>query len=318
MPVYNAGDFLLPAVESIRGQTLSDWELILVDDGSTDGAVDNIARIEDARIRILRQENRGKPAAMNRALAAAGGEYYALQDADDTSYPARLERQAACLDEHADVAGVFCGHDVIVNGQTVAPTTWPKTAAQCADEIALGMMPGHDPTAMYRMSMVRSFSYAEDLPVVEGFDYVLRVGEQYPLMVLGECLYSYRIHVNSVTKNDPSRRNELLQQAQDRMRARRGLPPLEITPSRPITKARESDNDLVSHFTASVADLIRSGRRGEAFSAGMTCWRMNPGHAYYAKPLLYSFMPRAVVEMWRAHKERGQKRRIEAGGLAAP
>src|SRR5262245_49494514 len=117
MPVYNAGAYLRLAVESVLSQTHSNWELLIVDDGSTDGCMSTVEDIRDERIRRLRQVNSGKPTALNRALDVAQGEFYALLDADDISYPRRLERQVACLSSHSDVAGVFCGHDVIIDGR---------------------------------------------------------------------------------------------------------------------------------------------------------------------------------------------------------
>src|ERR1700733_3555257 len=95
MCVYNAGSYLLPAVQSVLAQTYQTIELLIVDDGSTDGCMECIQKIEDPRIRIIRQKNKGKPAAMNVALAEMRGEFYALNDADDLSHPRRIELQLA-------------------------------------------------------------------------------------------------------------------------------------------------------------------------------------------------------------------------------
>jgi glycosyltransferase involved in cell wall biosynthesis len=307
MPVYNAGEYLRPAVQSVIDQTLTDWELIIVDDGSTDGAVDAISAIGDPRIRITRQENRGKPVAMNRALAQARGTYYALQDADDISHPTRLDRQARCLNANPDVAGVFCCNDVIVDGRTLAPTFHAKSPEECARNIADERMPGHDPTAMYRLSMVREFDYAEDLPTVEGVDYVLRVGERYPLMVLGECLYSYRLHPGSVTHSNTERRVAMREQAIARVRQRRGKPYTEAdrrATLRRLTKTLTEDNDIVSHFSTSVAGLVRLGRRREAIQIGLTSLRRSWRDPYYAKPFVYALMPMGAVRMYKSARRR--------------
>ena len=305
MPVYNAGDYLRPAVESIVAQTHFNWELILVDDGSTDGCLSRLDDIEDTRIRRVSQPNAGKPAAMNRGLTMARGEFYAVQDADDVSHPTRLERQVACLLAHPDVAGAFCGHDVILDGRPLAPTFRSKSVAQCAWDIAQGWMPAHDPTAMYRLSMVGNFRYAEDLPIVEGHDYIVRVGERFPLMVLGECLYGYRIHTQSVTKENPSRRIRLAAEVMERTRERRGQPRSERPPlSGAPLEPWDADNNLASHFAASVADQVMSGRRLGALRTGLASWSLHPMHPYYAKPLLYALTPRTVMRLYRARKER--------------
>ncbi len=305
MPAYNAGAFLRPAVESLFAQTHVNWELILIDDGSTDGSVEALADLDDPRIRRFRQKNSGKPAAMNRGLSLARGEFYALLDADDLSEPTRLERQASCLAANPEAAGFFCGHYLILEGRRLAPTFRAKSTTECARDIAAGRMPGHDPTAMYRMSMVREVRYSEDLAIGEGFDYIMRVGERFPLLVLGECLYGYRVHAQSLTKKNPSYRNRLIQEAFNRMydrrgEARRAAPGLDRGSG---GRLRDADNDMVSHFTTSVADQVLAGRRGGAVSTGLACWRLHPASAYYAKPLLYAMTPQVLMKVYRRVKE---------------
>lgn len=300
MPAYNAGPYLRGAVESILGQTYRNLELILIDDGSTDGSIAALADIDDPRLRRVSQPNRGKPAAMNRGLALANGSFYALQDADDLSHPTRLERQAHTLMAHPDVAGVFCGHELIVDDRRVAPLFRSKSVKECADAVAKGCMPAHDPTAMYRLSLVGGVRYAEDLPIVEGLDYVLRVGEQFPLLVLGECLYQYRVHSRSVTKRLVEERIRLSQELFDRMHDRRKLPRRRM--SGWGNPARDGDNDIVSHFTASVADLVLAERRGAAIRAGLVSWRMHPLQPYYVKPLIYAFTPRVLMQLYHSIK----------------
>ena len=96
LPIYNREKTLPRCLESIRAQTFTEWELIAVDDGSSDGSADLVAG--DARFRLLRHEkNRGASAARNTALAAAQGEFVALIDSDDEWLPAKLERQLAHL-----------------------------------------------------------------------------------------------------------------------------------------------------------------------------------------------------------------------------
>jgi glycosyltransferase involved in cell wall biosynthesis len=88
MPVFNAGRFLRPAVLSIIRQTLTDWELLIIDDGSTDGAVDSIADIDEPRIIIVRDgENKGLAARLNEAADRARGKYFARMDQDGRFLP---------------------------------------------------------------------------------------------------------------------------------------------------------------------------------------------------------------------------------------
>lgn len=100
LPVYNCPEYVGEAIESILGQTHSDFELILIDDGSTDDTPRVLERYADPRIRLLRQQNRGLAVTLNRGIELARGRYVARQDQDDVSMPARFAAQVKFLDEH--------------------------------------------------------------------------------------------------------------------------------------------------------------------------------------------------------------------------
>lgn len=122
MPVYNAGEYLKTAVVSILTQSLKEFELILVDDGSTDGSserCDEYAR-QDSRVVVLHQKNGGICNARNAALKIARGEYIAFSDHDDKYLPGLLENAYnRALKDHSDIIK-FCKKEyVIINGTTV-------------------------------------------------------------------------------------------------------------------------------------------------------------------------------------------------------
>ncbi len=108
MPAYNAAAYLPEAVRSILEQTFTDFELIVVDDGSTDDGPKILASFDDARLRVVRQENAGVAAALNAGLAEANGEYIARMDADDIAAPHRLAVQVAFLNRWPKIAAVSC------------------------------------------------------------------------------------------------------------------------------------------------------------------------------------------------------------------
>lgn len=103
MPLFNAAPFVGEAVRSVLDQSFADLELIVVDDGSTDGSGDAVGAFIDPRIRLVRQENQGVSAALNHALTLARGRCIARHDADDVSIPTRLAEQVRHLDEHPRV-----------------------------------------------------------------------------------------------------------------------------------------------------------------------------------------------------------------------
>ncbi|MFT5049175.1 MAG: glycosyltransferase involved in cell wall biosynthesis [Chlamydiales bacterium] len=302
--VYNGGDFLRPAVESALAQTWPNIEVVLIDDGSTDGCLASIESIDDERLRVFSQPNKGKPAALNHARRVMSGDFYAIQDADDLSYPRRIERQMQCFDEHPEVAAVYTGYDLLVDDRPVGPRFRQKPPEECKRDIQAYRMPAHDPTGMYRVALVGDLAYDEDLRVVEGLDYVLRVGEQHPIMVCGETLYSYRSNPDSVTRSDPTFRIEQVKKVLRRACERRGTP-IEDGPEylRKRTDGKFSrsdvDNNVAVHFIESVLDQRRAGDRRGALAAGLFCARLHPFDLEYLKPLIYSLVPLASLRLLR-------------------
>ncbi|QWV99039.1 glycosyltransferase family 2 protein [Geomonas nitrogeniifigens] len=117
LPVYNAEPYLAEAIDSLLAQTFTDFELIVVNDGSTDGSAKVIARYADPRIRLLEQENRGLSPSLNRAISVSRGRYLARQDADDISYPERLAKQVDFLERHPDCGLLGTWADIYVGSR---------------------------------------------------------------------------------------------------------------------------------------------------------------------------------------------------------
>jgi glycosyltransferase involved in cell wall biosynthesis len=295
---YNAGPFLRPAVLSLLGQVYTKLEIVVVDDGSDDGCIETIADLTDARIKLVRQENLGKAGALNRGVAESTGELFAIQDADDLSHPRRIEQQVGLMLEHPDLAAVLCGHELILNGKHLAPRARACDRAECRRIVARMGMPAHDPTAMYRRALVQGFRF-EGFEPAEGLDFILRVGEKLPMMVVGECLYSYRISAGSATRQDSERRFENVLSVFARACARRGLPEGMKTRffNAPwlLGRNRVRDHNLPAHFMESCIDLCRSGQRVQAARTALVCSAMRPFDLHYHKALLYSVLPQALV-----------------------
>jgi len=108
MPVFNGEQFLRPAMNSILNQTFTDFEFIIVDDGSTDHSREILNSYTDSRVRLICNEsNIGLTDSLNRGLEAASGNYIARMDQDDISLPERLAKQVAFMDSHPEVG--VCG-----------------------------------------------------------------------------------------------------------------------------------------------------------------------------------------------------------------
>jgi glycosyltransferase involved in cell wall biosynthesis len=302
---WNAGEFLVPALRSALGQTYAHLEVLVVDDGSTDGSVEAAkTTLCDDRIRWFRQENAGKPVALNLALRELKGDYYALQDADDLSYPMRIDRLVKAMEARPEVAAVYSGHDLIIEGRHVSPRFRAKGVESCRADVERMVMPAHDPTGMYRVSMVQGIAYDPVLRVGQGYDYMLRVGERWPMLVLGECLYSYRVSRGSVTRSDPQRRQQHVYEVLRRACKRRGVsydrrPAMRRRAS--ISRRRAQDNNLAAHFIDSVLDQRQVGRVVGAVRTGLQCSRLHPLDLHYYKALIYAISPWWLIACLRRH-----------------
>jgi len=194
--VYNQAAYVAEAIASILGQTLTDLELIVVDDGSTDSSPEVIHRFTDPRIRYVRNErNLGHASSLNRGVALARGRYLAIMDSDDISLPERLARQVDFLDAHPDVA--MCGSWVETFGARTEVRRFPTEPAVLAASLLLSC-PFSMPTVMLRREAM--------LP--EGFDprglaydyaYWVDVANRAPVANLPEVLLKYRLHARQMT-----------------------------------------------------------------------------------------------------------------------
>jgi glycosyltransferase involved in cell wall biosynthesis len=118
MAVYNGEHFLPEAIDSVLSQTYKDFEFVIVDDGSRDASPDILARYaaSDSRISIIRQENRGLPASLNRAIGCCRFDLIARMDSDDRMLPERLERQLNFIRQNPEIA-LACSYSYLINAQ---------------------------------------------------------------------------------------------------------------------------------------------------------------------------------------------------------
>ena len=155
MTLYNKGPYVEEAVRSVLAQTFTDFELLVVDDASTDGGLKRVKAIHDPRIRILESAvNSGRADAANRGYEAARGTYIAVLDADDLMLPERLAKQAAFLDAHPEVGAV--GAWAKAFGATDTLITFPASDSGARGQMLFGM------PVLYGASMLRGSLLRED------------------------------------------------------------------------------------------------------------------------------------------------------------
>ena len=170
MPAYNAAAYLREAMDSILTQTLEDFELLVVDDGSTDATLAIAKEVAngDSRVRIERlPDNRGRATARNMALGRARGRYLAWMDADDIALPRRLELQYACLE--AQPVMHICGAGVEYFGYSQAVELFPQQP-EAVRAAALFGAPVPNGCALLRLDAVRTFGLRYDAALVRAED----------------------------------------------------------------------------------------------------------------------------------------------------
>jgi len=196
MAVYNRERFLRESIASLLRQTYSNFELILIDDGSTDDSREIACSFEDPRIRLIQNgTNLGIPATRNRALQFARGEYLAILDSDDIALPGRLARQVAFLDARPEIAvvGSWCAW-VDEHGRRVGVVKRrPTTPADIRAEL-LFHCPIQNSSILGRTALFKHYRYRHEFDICEDYDLWARMSTDHSLANLPEILVEYRVH----------------------------------------------------------------------------------------------------------------------------
>ena len=203
LPVYNGERYLRETIQSILTQTYTGFELLIIDDGSTDSSLEIMRSFSDQRIRILENPERLKlSGALNRGMKEARGTYIARMDADDIALPQRLEKQLDFMEKHPEVG--VCGTAIEIFGSVKTRTdVYPKSAPEI-QAYALFDCPFCHPTVMLRRDLFLQHGFLYDGSYYPTEDYELwtRAVELFPTANLKEVLLRYRVHDNSMTGSD--------------------------------------------------------------------------------------------------------------------
>lgn len=200
MAAYNAEPFIAEAISSILGQSFENFELLIVNDGSTDRTVEVIQSFTDPRIKLIHNgTNKGLAYTRNRALDEAQGEFIAVLDSDDIAVSDRLQLQYDYMTNHQEVA-LCSGHAALIDGrgrpigqQFIVPT---------GNAVNMEMFFGNpfiNSAAMFRADVLKEFhGYREFVPA-EDFDFFLRISEKYPVANMDRLLVYYRVHDQNIS-----------------------------------------------------------------------------------------------------------------------
>jgi glycosyltransferase involved in cell wall biosynthesis len=205
IPAYNRADYIRETVESVLSQTYSDYEVIVINDGSTDQTEEALRPwIEDGSIRYVWQENQGEAASRNHAMRLAKGKYFAFLDSDDLFLPTKLEKQVAYLDAHPEVGLV---HSSFIKFSENGPDLGFRDMSPLTGEIYPKILLDWSRLIVPSTVMVRASVMADvgdfDPNIGWGPDQDMwhRITKKYPIGVIPEALSKYRVHPGNISAN---------------------------------------------------------------------------------------------------------------------
>ena len=198
LPVYNGEKFLPAAIESILSQSFSDFELIIIDDGSTEDIASIVRSYRDERVVFLSRENRGLGETLNELISLARGEYVIRMDADDFSLPSRIAAQVEFLDEHPEVAMLGTGISFMI-GDKVVPAFPPITEHEkIVSALFNTRFPLCHPSVAFRKRCFEEIGGYRVKGAGEDLDFFLRMSEVGKLTNLPEIHFLYRLSSTSL------------------------------------------------------------------------------------------------------------------------
>lgn len=223
IPAYNRADSIREAIESVLRQTWTDFELIVVDDGSTDGTLEAAAEVRDPRVRLVSNpQNTGAAGARNTGVSEARGTWIAFQDSDDEWLPQKLEKQMARLAENPAFVGAYCG---LLTVGRLDPRPGERTHLRYVPHISVTPAEGDILVPLLARNLISTQTlvvrrdlflelgrFDEATTPVEDWDFVLRLAHRGPIAFIDEPLVHQHFSANSITRMAKRRR-----ESQERM-----------------------------------------------------------------------------------------------------
>jgi glycosyltransferase involved in cell wall biosynthesis len=202
MSVFNGEKFLHQAIESILSQSFTNFEFLIIDDGSTDRSQEIILSYNDDRIRLIcNRQNIGLTKSLNRGLAESQGEYIARMDADDISLPKRLERLVGYLDSHPDVSIVGTGAEKINGNSEIIGLQCPQAEPEFIDFLDSNQV--IHGSILARKKVLKAIGgYPVQFRLCQDYALFLKIAKNHKIRNLQEILYQSRTHNQSITINN--------------------------------------------------------------------------------------------------------------------
>ena len=202
LPAFNAEKYLGEAVDSILSQTFADFELIVVNDGSTDRTLEILRSNSDYRVQIITNDkNLGLAKSLNVGISKARGRYIARQDADDISLPERLQKQFEYMEKHPEVAVLGTGRQTITGDGKIKVNDPPMKSPTFEDMLKSSRIVGA--SVMIRKECIdEAGGYDDFFRQADDYDLWLRLTKKYPAANLQDGLYVVRRNTSSLTRQN--------------------------------------------------------------------------------------------------------------------
>jgi len=218
IPAYNHGPYIREAVQSVLQQSLSDLELIIVDDGSTDDTLEQIHQVADPRVQVIAQSNQGAHAAINRGLSLARGNYLAILNSDDRYTPDRLERLVPILERDPEI-GLVSSYIRVIDAQGISmgikhgyrdlepwPLMVPEQSFRAGHDLRAALLTENflATTSNYIFPRTRYQEVGPFRPLryTHDWDFALRVARVADLHLEPAPLLDYRVHSSNTIRQD--------------------------------------------------------------------------------------------------------------------
>ncbi|HEY6644770.1 glycosyltransferase [Povalibacter sp.] len=199
---YNSGNYLKEAIDSVLGQTISDLELLVVDDGSTDGTRDLVARVSDPRLTYIWQPNAGQTSAKNHGVSRARGEFIGFCDGDDYWYPNKLELQLPKFEQSSLTGVVYSPADTIdEHGNSLGGEIAEKFSGPVTHELFLRNFVPFGTAVVRRRCLEEVGGFDESLAMGIDWDLWLRISARYHFDYVPQSTYAYRIWSGQMSRN---------------------------------------------------------------------------------------------------------------------
>ena len=211
MSVYNGETYLREAIESVINQTFESWELIIINDCSTDstGEILDEFAAKDERIKVHPNEvNLRLPTSLNKAISLCSGKYIARMDADDICLPDRLQKQYKFMEENQDVALSSCRFMTVKNGIYMSGGAGGRCDNEALRTMLLVANPILHPGVIAKAEVMKKFNYDTTLTCTEDLELWTRMAmENQKIEILPECLLIYRLHDKQITSTTLERQH---------------------------------------------------------------------------------------------------------------